>query len=459
MNYKKLTPMDSTESISSESHSEKVTFMVKKEVKQFLEIGKKFLDNGKIELAIKNYQKAVESDPSCALCHFNLAYAYHESNNKEYAKEHYEKAVELEPTCSLFIEHLARLYFETSDFRESIRLFNRAALIGRIQPLSLGLWGKALFEKGLYEESIETFEHLLEREHRPVIIAGSKYWLAVAHLKLKRTAAARRITNTLLKNNHVDYKILCDLGEHFIEAKCLSIARRIFEHVAILNEEVLLVRLRLEDIRSLEQQIDEMLPNLFDGDEERLLHLIHALKEFGNDRISKALLSFINSDSAPVRESVIRYQTTYGYDVTNSIFPLLKDEVGYVRDAAYEYFEKQDYNQFLNEIAHGLEDPLPSVRKRSIRYIGRFGTMEHLPILEMVLGCPLNIKFKNDIKQAINSIKKRYQIKNDLLFKSPAKNIPDLSSKRSKYEWRYWILILLHLTAVAYFIYYLISKL
>ena len=81
--------------------------------------------------------------------------------------------------------------------------------------------------------------------------------------------------------------------------------------------------MRLEDIHSIEKQIDEMLPRLFDGDEERLLHQIHALKEFGNDRISKALLSFIDAPSAPVRESVIRYQTAFGYYVSEQIKPYL----------------------------------------------------------------------------------------------------------------------------------------
>jgi len=457
--FKRFAPLDPTEGDSTPSSVDKLTFMVKREVKQHLDAGKKFLSQGHIKEAVQQYQKAVETDPGCALCHFHLAYACHEGGDLEYARERYEKAVELEPTCCLFLEHLARLHFESQDYREAARFFHRASLVGQIQPLSLGLWGRALFEQGLFEQSIEAFEQLLEREQSPQIYAGANYWLAIANLKLRRIAAARDIAIQLLSDKNADHKILCDLGEHFIEAKCLSLARNIFERLAISKEEVLLVRLRLEDIRSIERQIDEMLPKLFDGDEERMLHQIHALKEFGNDRISKAMLSFIDSPSAPVRESVIRYQTAFGYDVPKSIVPLLKDPIGYVLEAAYDYFDKRNDGGFLDVIVEGLKDPIPSIRKIAARYVGRFGEIEKLPLLEMSLTDPANAECREELRKAVSTIKERFQKKNDALYQTQIALMPEKNEKSFAVDWRFWVVVFFQLTAITYFVYFLLKRL
>lgn len=438
---------------------DKVTFMVKKEVKQLLEAGKTHFDEGRIQEAIKHYKLALDADPSCALCHFNLGYAYHEDGQHDAARERYEKAVEMEPTCSLFLEHLARLHFETLEYQEAGRLFQRASMVGPIQPVSLGLWGRALFEQGHYEHSIDAFERLLRKKQRHEIQMGARYWMAVAHTKLGRIAAARKITEELLKYDEIDSKILYDLGENFIEARCLSLARAIFERLAVNREELLMARLRLEDIKSIESQIDEMLPKLFDGDEERTLHQIHALREFGNDRISKALVSLINTPSAPIRESVIRYQTSFGYNVASNILPLLADPVQYVREAAYDYFEKLDRGEFVQDLLPGLEDPQPDIRLKAIRFIGRFGAADVLPKLEMAVTDPRNRDCHRELRQAVNSVKRRFQKTQDEMSRVC---IPDNSSPENNTpvkDWKFWMLLLLQTAFAGYFIYVVMFRL
>jgi len=81
------------------SPHERLYFMVKKDVKQLLETGRKYFNEGDIEQAIKQYRKALDVDAGCALTHFNLGYAYHEEGRYENARESYLKAIELEPTC------------------------------------------------------------------------------------------------------------------------------------------------------------------------------------------------------------------------------------------------------------------------------------------------------------------------------------------------------------------------
>ncbi|MBI1387433.1 MAG: tetratricopeptide repeat protein [bacterium] len=456
---KKAAPDNALEEAREESGRKKLTFMVKKEVKQHLEAGRNSLNQGRIDDAISHYRSAVETDPSCALSHFNLAYAYHEKGLQESALDAYGKAVELEPTCSLFLENLARLQFETSDYRESARLFHRASMVGPIQPISLGLWGRALFEQGLYEQAIETFENLLERDHQPLIQLGGKYWLAMGHIKQGRVAAARRITETILKEKDLDAKILFDLGEHFVEARCISLSRKIFERLLNEKDEILAARLRLDDIKRLEEQIDEALPKLFDGDEERLLHQIHALREFGSDKISKALISMLDSPSAPVRENIIRYQTAFGYDAGPKILPLIEDPVVYVREAAYEYFEKLDRGEYLDKLKAGLYDPMPSITRIVARVAGRFGSIDMAPELEMLAGDPRCRECREDIRDAIASVKRRYQKQQDMLYRMKIKPAAGRGEFPASGRFQFWLLLVLQCSVIGYLIYYLFTRL
>ncbi|HOE10454.1 MAG TPA: tetratricopeptide repeat protein [bacterium] len=397
------------------SPHERLYFMVKKDVKQLLETGRKYFNEGDIEQAIKQYRKALDVDAGCALTHFNLGYAYHEEGRYEHARESYLKAIELEPTCSLFLEHLARLNFETLDYQEAIKLFNRASLVGPIQPLSLGLWGRALYESGLYEEAIAAFENLLSREQHPAIQVGGLFWLVVANLKLDRIAQARVLAEELLKAPEIEQKILLDLGEHFLRVRCLELGRAIFERLAVEHEELVIARMRLEDIRSLEQKIYETLPNLFEGDEERVLHNCSTLRNFGSDKISRAMISLLDSSSPLIREAVLDYHTAYGFDIVEQAAPFLHDPVDFVRLKAAEYLDKLDSPKHTPLFLPLLEDEKSAIRKMAAGFLARHGTMEHLPRLEMLYPGDEDGNVRIAMREAIFKIKRRHQERVDAM--------------------------------------------
>lgn len=455
---KKNKPVEA-ETTSIDTPARKITFTVKREVKVLIEAGRAHLDDERFAEARDEFRKAVDEDPGCSLCHFNLGYALHELGEHEQARESYYKAIELEPTCSLFLEHLARLQYQTMEYPEALRHFQRASRVGPIQSVSLGLWGQTLLKQGLYEQAVETFENLLEREDREDIRNGARYWLAVSHTRLGRLAAARRHAMAISKSESPEPRLLLELGETFIEARCLSLAYILFEKVLQSNEETLIARLRMEDIKKIENQIEDALPNLFEEDEERLLHSIHSLREFGNNRISKALLAILDSPSAPVREAVIRYQSSFGYDVAKKILPCLDDEVDYVREAAYEYFEKMDSPRYADRVAQGLDDPLPSIRRLSARLLGRFATAERLPKLQMVLDDPECEPIRDDLREAIAAIKRRLHQTQETLYRMrvvPQTRPDHFPSPR---EFRFWLFLFFHILFIGYFVYFLFFRL
>ncbi|MGC9328527.1 MAG: hypothetical protein ACP5I1_12900, partial [Candidatus Hinthialibacter sp.] len=320
------------------------------------------------------------------------------------------------------------------------------------------LWGRALFEQELYEEAIEAFQQLLQREKQEIIQIGALYWQIISNIKLKRMPAARKLSNELLSKKKIDYKVLYDLGEHFIEVKCLDLAKTIFEKISIEKEEFLLSRLRLEDIRNLEKEINDMLPGLFEGDEEQLLYHIHSLHAVGNHRVSKAIISLLDNSSPLVRESIIKYHTKYGYDVSENLLPLLKDETPFVRDAAYDYFVKLDNPIFLNTLAEGMEDPLIDVRKKAFLFAGRYASIEMAPALETAADHYANREIADVIRRSISSIKKRYQENIDYLFKTSPSYKPLEEKYRKKFYWKFWLVIAFQCALVLYFLYVLFTR-
>ncbi|MCH8902561.1 MAG: tetratricopeptide repeat protein, partial [Bacteroidetes bacterium] len=109
-----------------ENKRDTVTFMVHKDVKKHLEKGKQQFDTGDIRGALSHYKIALSIDPECALVHFNLGFAFYESQDHSAAEQSYQRAIELEPNCSLFLEHLAKLRFEVEEYAAAIRLFEQA---------------------------------------------------------------------------------------------------------------------------------------------------------------------------------------------------------------------------------------------------------------------------------------------------------------------------------------------
>ncbi len=389
---------------------ERLVFMVKKDVKRLLEQGKESFNRGDVDDAVENYRRALDLDPACALIHFNLGYVYHEDGRYEHARDNYQKAIDLEPTCSLFLEHLARLNFETLDYSESIRLFNRASLVGTIQPISLGLWGRALYESGLYDEAVRAFDQLLRRDSQETIQIGSRFWLVVSYLKLERLAQARQIAYELLDRSGIDHKLLLDLGENFLKVRCLDLSRDVFERLAMEREELLIARLRLEDITQLEDRIDELLPQLFQGDEERILHHISHLKNFGSEKISRAMISLITSPSPLIREAVIHYQTSFGYELPAQVSELIQDPVAFVRRAVFGYFSERDKPDSVEIVEHGLDDPDAEVRTICADYLSRHAAMPILPHLEQALEfAGEDEELRQVLRSAIIDVKRRHQ--------------------------------------------------
>lgn len=385
-----------------------VTFMVHKEVKKHLEEGKRLFDLGDTGGALHHYKAALEIDPNCALIHFNLGFAFYEQQDREAARRCYEKAIELEPSCSLFLEHLAKLHFENADYCEAINLFRRAGASGEIQPVSYGLWGRAYYELQDYTAAIEQLEKMLAFDLSPTLTAYARYYLVLSSLEGSDMFRARLSMQQFLDSSPNEHDLLADLGEQLLEARCITLAKRCLERFLEQQEDIAVQR-SYQEIVDIEHRVDQILPRLFSGDEERILQNIHLLFQFGSERVARALASIQEAHSPLIREAVVEYHRKYGYPFVGDVGRLLEDDTGFVREKCAHYICSSKDERYLSLAEKMLTDDSDKVRRWGASFLRDRGRMEHLPILTQVLAVEKDSEIQRQMRLAISTVKVHYQ--------------------------------------------------
>ncbi len=107
------------------------SFVITKDVltaEEHTNLGKAYESKGEIELAIKEYKKAVEKDNGFAIAYFNLGNIYFEKGLYDEAEEHYLSAIEKSPSNSIFYNNLAWLYIYGKYDMEAAERYARNAL-------------------------------------------------------------------------------------------------------------------------------------------------------------------------------------------------------------------------------------------------------------------------------------------------------------------------------------------
>jgi Tfp pilus assembly protein PilF len=89
-------------------------------------VGTKLLQQGKIEAAIAEFQKALVIDPNYIAAQLNLAYGYERANRVEEAMDAYRKASDLDPGSFFAHNNLGVLYDKKGAYEQAIVEFQNA---------------------------------------------------------------------------------------------------------------------------------------------------------------------------------------------------------------------------------------------------------------------------------------------------------------------------------------------
>jgi tetratricopeptide (TPR) repeat protein len=111
------------------------------------ELGFIYENQGKLDLAEKEYRLAAKRDKNWAVPHFNLGNVYFKKGDHQRAKSHYRQALERDPENPDFMNNLAYVFYKQGDYGEAEKWINRALSI-RVEEEYLDTKEKILSAKG-----------------------------------------------------------------------------------------------------------------------------------------------------------------------------------------------------------------------------------------------------------------------------------------------------------------------
>ncbi|MBK8816203.1 MAG: type IV pilus biogenesis/stability protein PilW [Methylococcaceae bacterium] len=93
----------------------------------YMQLGVRYMELNKLELAKENLLKALEKEPGNARAHSALAFLYEKINHFEDAKQHYESAISLAPDDSGVLNNYGRFLCDRRQFDKGLSYLNQAA--------------------------------------------------------------------------------------------------------------------------------------------------------------------------------------------------------------------------------------------------------------------------------------------------------------------------------------------
>jgi Tfp pilus assembly protein PilF len=125
--------------------------------KDYLESGRAFLQDGRINEAIAELSTAASLDPRLGEAHNLLGVAYAQKGLQDRAKESYERAVKAEPDDAQTLNNLGFSLYQNGNYRAAIDRLKRAVKLAPRDERILNNLGLALCRIGKFEEAYKNF--------------------------------------------------------------------------------------------------------------------------------------------------------------------------------------------------------------------------------------------------------------------------------------------------------------
>jgi len=131
-------------------------------------LGASLLQQGKIDEAVAEFQKAVALDPKYTAAYLNLSYAYDRQGRTEEATAQYQKVIALEPGNLFAHNNLGVLYDKKGLYAEAIKEFEQVLQVDPSNATARDNLERAKSSKGIAQEREERFAQARkEVEARP----------------------------------------------------------------------------------------------------------------------------------------------------------------------------------------------------------------------------------------------------------------------------------------------------
>lgn len=155
-------------------------------------MGMAYLNEGKIQFAFVEFQKAVQIEPNNKEIVYNLGIVYLQLEDNENAKQYFLKAVKLDPKFADAYNNLGVTYMQLGQWRDAVGAFQKALanLLYRTPEKAFYSMGMSYYRLGEYEKAVDAFKDSIRRDNTFVF---SYYGMALAYNKLERLGDAAEI--------------------------------------------------------------------------------------------------------------------------------------------------------------------------------------------------------------------------------------------------------------------------
>ncbi len=125
------------------------------------ELGRAFMQQGKFDEAIGQFEEAVRVKPDYALAHNNLGYALAQKGRLDEAIRQYQEALRLDPGCTLAHFNLGNALADKGQIDEAIRQIREALRLKPDYAEAYNNLGLVLNKKGQSDEAIRHYQEAL----------------------------------------------------------------------------------------------------------------------------------------------------------------------------------------------------------------------------------------------------------------------------------------------------------
>jgi len=165
------------------------TIAPSKEAEYHNKIGLAYLNEGKVQLAFVEFQKAAQIEPNNKDIVYNLGIVYMQLEDYEKAKQHFIKAVNLDPAFADAYNNLGVTYMQLEQWHDAVASFKKALsnVLYRTPEKAFYSLGLSYYRLGDYGKSVDAFKDSIRRDYTFVL---PYYGLALAYNKLERFGEA-----------------------------------------------------------------------------------------------------------------------------------------------------------------------------------------------------------------------------------------------------------------------------
>lgn len=163
-----------------------------KEADYHNKMGMAYLNEGKIQLAFVEFQKAKQYEPGNKDIVYNLGIVYLQLEDYENAKQNFFEAIKLDPNFADAYNNLGVTYMQLGKWQDAVSAFRKAIsnVFYRTPEKAFYSMGMSYYRLGEYEKAVDAFKDSIRRDDTFVL---PYYGLALAYNKMERFGDAAEV--------------------------------------------------------------------------------------------------------------------------------------------------------------------------------------------------------------------------------------------------------------------------